>query len=484
MAEYDIIIRGGTIVDGLRTPRYIGDLAIKDGRIAKIGGLRGATADRVLDAAGLIVAPGFVDSHTHYDAQIQWDPYCTASGWHGITSVIIGNCGFGFAPCAANPEDQDRLMLSLTRNEAIPFNAMKKGMLWDWVSFPDFLDTIDRIPKGVNLISYVPLTPLYAWVMGYDESKKRRPTQSEIEEMCRLLDEGLDAGGCGWSAQVLGPDSVQRDYDGTPMVTDLMTDEELLAFAKVLGERDEGSIELAYSATGIADEIAQMPDSSKKLFELIAEVSNRPVIHQAVVSYDHDAEQHRTKLQWLEECANRGLRVYGQGLTLRTGKELTFEDWNLFDDAPAWRAVTLGTVAERKAKMEDPEMRAALKAEWDSGVRPSASIPEGLTSLQVEAVGRRDFEHYIGRSIEEISEDEGKHPIDALMDIILGDNLGTEFFGPSARYNAENTAEIVNSPYSFPGASDGGAHVKFSPGGVYPTDTLTWLVRDEGGGDP
>ena len=480
MSDYDVIIKGGTIVDGLRTPRYTGDLAIKDGKVAKIGGLRGATADKVLDAKGLIVAPGFVDSHTHYDAQIQWDPYCTASGWHGITSVVIGNCGFGFAPCGANQADQERLMLSLTRNEAIPFDSMKKGMLWDWVSFSDFLDSIDRIPKGVNVISYVPLTPLYAWVMGYDESKKRRPTESELLEMCRLLAEGLDAGGCGWSAQVLGIDSVQRDYDGTPMVTDLMTDEELVAFARVLGERDEGSIELAYSATGIADEISMMPESSKKLFERLAEVSNRPVLHQAVVSYDHDANQHRAKLQWLEECAQRGIRVYGQGLTLRTGKELTFEDWNLFDDAPAWREVTLGTTAERMAKMADPKMRAALRDEWDAGIRPSASIPEGITSLTVEDVGRSDFEHYIGQSIQQISENEGKHPIDALLDIILGDNLGTEFFGPSARYNPENTAEIVNSPYSFPGASDGGAHVKFSPGGVYPTDTLTWLVRDEG----
>ena len=480
MADYDIIIKGGTIVDGLRTPRYTGDLAIKDGKVAKIGGLRGATADRVLEASGLIVAPGFIDSHTHYDAQIQWDPYCTASGWHGVTSVIIGNCGFGFAPCSANPEDRDRMMLSLTRNEAIPYDAMKEGMLWDWESFPEFLDSIDRIPKGVNVISYVPLSPIYAWVMGYDESKKRRPTEAELAEMCRLLEAGLDAGGCGWSAQVLGADSVQRDYDGTPMVTDLMTDDELVAFARVLGDRDEGSIELAYSATGIADEIAEMPESSKKLFEKLAEVSNRPVIHQAVVSYDHDDNQHRTKLQWLEECAERRLRVYGQGLTLRSGKELTFEDWNLFDDAPAWRYVTLGTVAERRAKMEDPEMRMALRAEWDSGVRPSASVPEGLTVPQVEQVGRRDYEHYIGQSIQEIAENEGKHVVDALLDIVLGDNLQTEFFAPSARYNPQNTAEIVNSPYAFPGASDGGAHVKFSPGGVYPTDTLTWLVRDEG----
>src|SRR6266852_5200639 len=151
MAAYDIIIKGGTIVDGTRTPRYVSDIAIKGGKIAKIGGLMHSTADRVLDAQGFIVAPGFVDLHTHYDAQIQWDPYCTLSGWHGVTSVAIGNCGFGFAPC--RPGERDRAMLAMTRTEAIPFPAMKAGMLWDWVTFPEFLDSLDRIPKAVNVIS-------------------------------------------------------------------------------------------------------------------------------------------------------------------------------------------------------------------------------------------------------------------------------------------------------------------------------------------
>ncbi len=160
MAEYDIILKGGTIVDGMRMPRYTSDLAIKDGKIAKIGGVRHSSADKVLDASGLIVAPGFVDLHTHYDAQIYWDPYCTLSGWHGVTSVVIGNCGFGFAP--VEEKDQDRSMLALTRTEAIPFNAMKAGLKWDWVTFPEFRDSLARIPKGVNINTLVPLTPCTA----------------------------------------------------------------------------------------------------------------------------------------------------------------------------------------------------------------------------------------------------------------------------------------------------------------------------------
>ena len=240
MADYDIIIKGGTVVDGTRTPRYVSDIAIKDGKIAQIGGLKGKTAERVHDAAGRIVAPGFVDLHTHYDAQIFWDPYCTLSGWHGVTSVALGNCGFGFAPSRA--EDRDRAMLGMTRNEAIPYDAMKAGMPWDWVTFPEFIDSLTRTPKGVNCLTYVPLTPLYAWVMGWEEAKKRRPTEAELEEMCRLIHEAMDAGACGWSAQVLGPKSIQRDYDGTPMVTDLLSEHEILTFAKVLAERDEGFI--------------------------------------------------------------------------------------------------------------------------------------------------------------------------------------------------------------------------------------------------
>ena len=263
MAEYDIIIRGGMVVDGTLTPRYVSDIAIKDGKIAKIGGLNGKSGTRVLDAPGLVVAPGFVDLHTHYDAQIQWDPYCTLSGWHGVTSVAIGNCGFGFAPC--RPGDRDRSMLSLSRNEAIPLKSMQEGMLWDWETFPEFLDSLDRMPKGINVISYVPLTPLYGWVMGWDEAKKRRPTEAELKEMTRLVHEAMDRGACGWSAQVTGANSGQRDYDGTPMITDLMTNEEILAFAKVLGDRDEGFIELAYGETGEGGQIIE--EATMNFFE-------------------------------------------------------------------------------------------------------------------------------------------------------------------------------------------------------------------------
>ena len=163
MAEYDIQIKGGTIVDGTRVPRYRGDVWIKDGKVAQLGGRAPGFAKKVIDASGLIVAPGFVDLHTHYDAQLFWDPYCSISSWHGVTSVVIGNCGFGFAP--VHPESRDRAMLTMTRVEAIPYASMKAGMPWDWTTFPEFLDSVDRRPKAVNILPYVPVSPLLTWVM-------------------------------------------------------------------------------------------------------------------------------------------------------------------------------------------------------------------------------------------------------------------------------------------------------------------------------
>jgi N-acyl-D-aspartate/D-glutamate deacylase len=189
---------------------------------------------------------------------------------------------------------------------------------------------------------------------------------------------------------------------------------------------------------------------------------------------------HRQRLGWLEECARRQVRMYGQGATRRTAFKLTFEDWNLFDECPTWAQVTLGTPGERKAKMQNPELRDALKEEWDNGIRPDSIIHGSIPGLVVEDVGRRDLEHYVGQSVGEIAEKEGKHLIDALLDIVVADNLQTEFEGSLGTGNPEYAAEIMHSPYVLSGVSDGGAHVKFRAGGVYPTDMLLWLVRDEG----
>src|ERR1041385_8336601 len=272
MADIDLHIKGGTVVDGTRAPRRQADVWIKDGKIAQIGGRAAGFAKKTIDADGLIVAPGFVDLHTHYDAQIRWDPYCTISGWHGVTSIVLGNCGFGFAPC--KPDFRDRSMLTMTRTEAIPYSSMQVGMSWDRETIPQYLDSLDRSPKGVNCIQYMPTASLMPYVMGLEKTKNRPATEAERKEMQRLLHEGMDAGLCGFSIQRLGRNSAQADFDGSPMVTDTMVDEDILALAEVLAERDEGFIQITQATGKIKLDLA--------FVERLAAVSGRPVIHNAI----------------------------------------------------------------------------------------------------------------------------------------------------------------------------------------------------------
>ena len=386
MTQYDLHIKNGTIVDGTRVPRFKADLWIKDGHIAQIGGRAQGSAAREIDAEGLIVAPGFVDLHTHYDAQIQWDPYCTISGWHGVTSVVLGNCGFGFAPVP--PDGRDRAMLTMSRTEAIPFDSMKAGMLWDWVTFPEWLASLERMPKGVNCLTYMPIAPLMIWVMGLEAAKTRPATRQEQAEMKALLHEAMDAGACGFSLQRLGEHSVQADYDGTPMVTDTMCDEDVLALAEVLAERDEGFIQITQFTGDLDKDLAFQ--------EKLAAVSGRPILHNVVAVVPRKPEVHRERLQWLEDANARGLRIFGQSFTMRTGFAFTLEHWNLYDSSPAWNRATTGTFEEKMAKMQDPEIRAAIRAETDAAIEKLGRTQALFLAWMVRDEGKVSLEeaHY------------------------------------------------------------------------------------------
>lgn len=477
MADMDILIKGGTVVDGTRVPRYRADVWIKNGKIAQIGGRAHGFAKKTIDADGLIVAPGFIDLHTHYDAQIRWDPYCTISGWHGVTSLVLGNCGFGFAP--VKPDFRERSMLTMTRTEAIPYAAMKEGMTWDWETIPQYLDSLDRTPKGVNCIQYMPTASLMIYVMGLEAAKARPANDRERAEMARLLHEGMDAGLCGFSIQRLGPDSVQADYDGSPMVTDTMCDEDIFNLARVLHERDEGFMEIT-QATDPADNSADLAFVRK-----LASVAMRPILFQAVAPTRKNAEIHRRLLRWIESCRGEGLPIFGQGASVRSGFAFTLENWNLYDMSPAWRALTTGTVEEKLAKMKDPEMRKAVIRETDEADARLRALQAGVggnpKNLIVQWVeNHEELEKYVGKSLGQIGMEENRHPIDVMLDLSVATNLKAEFLGPNKGFNAEFMAEIFNaSPYTFPGVSDGGAHTKFFTGGAFTTDFLRWLVRDE-----
>ena len=466
MAVFDRLIRGGTIFDGTRVPRYRADIGIKDGVIAAIGRISPHDAGEVLDAEGLNVAPGFIDLHTHYDAQVFWDPYCSLSGWHGITSAVIGNCGFGFAP--VRPDERERSMLSMTRVEAIPLASMKAGMPWDWVSFPEFLDSVERTPKAINLLPYVPVGPLLIWVLGFEDAKAgRRPTDDEHAELCRLLHEAMDAGGCGWSAQRMlptGPAAVQRDFDGTPMPTDVMHDDTCRALARVLGRRNEGFMQmLLVSGDNRRD---------RAFYEEMAETSGRPMLMNVVQAFDHRPDIHRRVLAWLESCRERGIRVIGQGLTTDAGFNFTFEDWNLFDDSQPWCEATTGTREERKRKLADPARRQALKDRMP--ITATGPLPDiVIVGPKLERNARWE-DHTLAIAGEKM----GKHPVDVMLDMAVEEDLATEFFAAPPNGDIGHLREIVDDPYVLFGVSDGGAHTKFLTAGRYPTETLCKIVRE------
>lgn len=476
MTDFDLHIKNGTVVDGDRTPKYQADLWIKDGRIAQVGGAVPGTSTRTIDAARMIVAPGFVDLHTHYDAQIRWDPWCTISGWHGVTSVVLGNCGFGFAP--VRPEFRDRSMLTMTRTEAIPYESMKQGMPWEWETMPEYLDSLEKAPKGVNVIQYMPTASLMTYVMGLEAAKTRPASAAERKEMQRLLHEGMDAGLCGFSIQRLGPDSVQADFDGSPMVTDTMVDEDILALAEVLAERGEGFVQITQAEGSLRKDQA--------FLEKLAATAQRPILHNVVTTARKNPEVHRRPLRWIEECRERGLPIYAQCATMRAGFAFTLEHWNLYDASPAWRAVTTGSKEAKLRAMRDPQRRQALIDEAEEADRRLRAIQAGVGGdpkyLIVQSVNEQaDLTAFEGRSVGDIASEQGKHPVEVMLDLSLAGDLNVEFLGPDRGSNAEFTAEMINdSEYSIPGVSDGGAHTKFFTGGAYTTDFLTWLVRDEG----
>jgi len=474
MAEFDVIIRGGTVIDGTRMPRFRADVGIKDGKVAKIGNLKAHEAKEVVDAGGLNVAPGFVDLHTHYDAQLFWDPYCTMSSWHGITSVVIGNCGFGFAP--VKPEFRERAMLTMTRTEAIPYASMKAGLPWDWVTYPEFLDSIDRHPKGINMLPFAPMAPIMIWAMGLEDAKSgRMPTEAEHTAMAGLINQAMDAGACGWSAQRFGRNSVQADFDGTPMVTDLMKDETALRMARVLGERNEGFIQMSYAPDGEAGNYeGDATKHSQKHYEDLAMAASRPILYNAVAANDLHPERHRTQLKWLESCVERGIRVLPQAGTLEVGFAFTFKDWNLWDDMPEWREVTTGSLEDRLLKLSDPQRRPGLRAAVNS-----ALITNRFEDIIVLECRDAKLKKYENQTVGEIGKAENKHAIDAMLDIATADGLNTDFYTPPINMRTDYLAEVVTSS-STPilGVSDGGAHTKFFTGGRYSTEAIVKLSRE------
>ena len=261
----DLLIRGGNVIDGTGAPGRRGDVGIRDGKIVEIGRVTQA-AGRTIDADGLVVAPGFIDPHTHYDAQIWWDPLLSCSSWHGVTSVVMGNCGVGLAPC--RPEDREVVARDLVNVEGIPFEVLEKGVPWEWTTFPEFMAAAERRGLGLNVGFLAPLTPLRQFVMG-KAAMERAANADETLEIAQLLREAVEAGALGFTTTTL---SQHVGFEGRPLGCRLATRDELGAYAKVLGDLGRGAIELA-----LTEEVSIPSDEELALLDHLLQHSGRPI---------------------------------------------------------------------------------------------------------------------------------------------------------------------------------------------------------------
>ena len=457
MPEYDLVIRGGTVVDGTGLPRIRADVGIKNGRVAMVSGRIAAGGAKELDASGCIVAPGAIDLHTHYDAQLNWDPYASLSGWFGVTSLTVGQCGFGFAP--TRPEDRDLNMRMMNRIEAIPLESMRQGMRWDWETFPEYMDSLDKQGLGVNVGALVPFSPLRGYVLGMMEARERTSvTEAELNQMKQILRDSMKAGAFGISADKNLED---RPEDGSWLPSHVASKEEFLGLARVMREFGVGQIGWTI---GISDD---RPEQRDMLAEM-ARISGRPL--HVVLGDDEGYE-------WLEQMRQEGLPILAQQGSVPTIAEFKLSEYNLFDYMPNWVQPLVGTKEERIAKLSEDGIRDGMKKDVIDRPHPRTDWAQ----VQVVEVALERNLKYEGLSIADIATAEGKHPLDAFLDIALDEDLETEFAHPAdAAGRDEARAERLSNPFVHISVSDGGAHTRFLVNSVWPVYFLAHWIRDYG----
>lgn len=471
MPKYDTIVKNGCVVDGSGVARQFADIAIADGVIQHVSGeISASQACRVIDAGGKIVAPGVIDPHTHYDAQIHWDPYCTNSGWHGVTTVVVGNCGFGFMPCRAS--DRERYMKMMENTEQVPIGAMRTALSWDWETFPEWIAHAQRLAKGVNMAAYFPLNAAMIYVMGYEAAKTRPATKTERAKLRDMLNEAMDAGAIGFALSHLNEKNTHKDCDGTPMPTDMMHLEDAYALADVLRERGEGIIQALVEIPSIAN---------RHVAEELAQRSRRSVLHNVVVAFDAMPEFHKGVLNWLEDCERRGLNIYSQTLSMRAWNEFNAHDFTAWAHIDPFHEFAHAGGPREKARLAgDPDYRARAVAQY----KPLAMTDGGgavETFILQRAREARSYEAFEGRLVGEIAAERGTTPIECFLDIVHESGCTADFRTTDAlSHDPVKVGEILRHRRVLAGTSDGGAHSKFYAGGHYPTDNIMMLVREAG----
>jgi N-acyl-D-amino-acid deacylase len=474
---HDLVIRGGTVVDGTGAAARTADVGVDDGRITEVAEGRLA-GDQVLDADGLTVIPGVVDIHTHYDGQVTWDPLLTPSCWHGVTTVVMGNCGVGFAP--VRPGSQGWLIQLMEGVEDIPGTALSEGIHWSWESFPQYLDALEGMPHSMDVATQVPHGAVRAYVMGERGARNEPATAEDIAAMAAIVRDGIAAGALGFSTSRT---ILHRAVDGEPVPGTFAAEDELFGIGRALGELGAGVFELA--PAGIMGEDLAAPEREVDWMRRLSAAIRRPVSF-ALSQHDQAPDQWRDILRLAHDANADGsdlrAQVAGRPLNMLVG----FQTFHPFRDRPSYRAIADLPLAERILHLRKPEVRAAILSE--------SSRVDPVLALLTTSVGRMyamgeppDYEPGPDKSVAAIAEREGRAPEEVLYDLMLAHDgrelLMLTLMGYS-NGSLDDMREMLLHPSAALGLSDGGAHCGAICDASIPTFMLTHWARDREDGLP
>jgi N-acyl-D-aspartate/D-glutamate deacylase len=463
---YDLVVRNGTVVDGSGQPRYRADVGVSNGRIASIGRIRERGAQEV-DAEGHFVAPGFVDVHTHLDVQVYWDPLGTCACWHGVTSAVMGNCGFTVAP--GRPSDRDLVLRSVERAEDIDREDVFAGVDWTWDTFPQYLDAVERLPKGINYAAYVGHSALRAYVMG-ERAFEMEATDEDLAAMCAELERSMHAGAVGFSTS---RSPGHRRVDGGPVASRLASWNELDALVGVLGKLGAGIFQ-------IANDVSEDDTTREAYFARLRDVAVRTgrTISLPVLFLENRAELSDQLEDLIASTAAAGGRMLGQVGCREQLSVIGFETNLPFDQLPLWRDVRSRSLAEQRAALSDPYLRARLVEEAEHG-RFGEGFGAEVRPPRYETLRILDRVQGPYRTVAEVAAERGCKPIETLIDLSLEEDLRRFFAQPFANEDPRRVLALMRNPRTVVAGSDTGAHVSQIIDSSMPTFLLSHWVRRE-----